>query len=107
MARRREAKAALAPEEAVRFKDAMPMAAAPPPPPAAAKVNDNAAADALARVSVSGSRLSVTDLFRYPDDAIPQAGSSMPAWRWQPPTLSWAGPLLPADRSEERRVGTS
>lgn len=106
MPRRFEGKLAQAPEEAVRFEDAMPMAIEAPPPPAMlpepAKANGSVA-DApkqrsdLDRISVSGTRLSVTDLFRYPDDAIPQAGSAMPAWRWQQHTLSWAGPLLPDD----------
>jgi len=96
------ARRATAPDEATRFEDAMPMAMeapapATPAPPRPAKANSSAASDTLERLSVSGSHISVEDLFRYPDDAIPQAGSAMPAWHWRQHTLSWAGPLLPDD----------
>jgi hypothetical protein len=100
---RLEGKMAQAPEERVMFDDAATMAVEAPPPPAApappppkrARAEaDNAALD---RVMVTGSRIAVEDLFRYPDDAIPQAGSAMPAWTWRQFRLSWAGPLLPDD----------
>lgn len=95
------ARGAAAPAEAVMFEDATPMAIEAPAPPAAppelAKAASIAAKDKLNRVSVSGSRIRVENLFRYPDDAIPQAGSAMPAWRWRQHTLRWAGPLLPDD----------
>jgi hypothetical protein len=98
MPRRMEAKLAMAPalEEAMPMTIEMP-ASEPPSAQRPRSNNGNTASDALDRVFVSGSRITVADLFRYPDDAIPQAGSAMPAWSWQQHTLSWAGPLLPDD----------
>lgn len=98
----------VAQEPPLVLEDASPMTTemAPPPAPAVAapKAMRSAPASAaperrnlLESVMVSGSHIRPQDLFQYPADAIPQAGSAMPSWGWRQYTLSWAGPLLPAD----------
>lgn len=79
--------------------------AAPPAEPARLKERRVSSEQAVAvvedeavdRIEVTGSRARRADLFSYPADAIPQAGSAMPDWSWRRHELHWSGPLLPAD----------
>jgi hypothetical protein len=69
----------------------MPMpASVPVPAPKGRAMNES-----LDRIEVTGSRMKRVELYKYPTDAIPQAGRARPDWRWHTHALRWNGPLLP------------
>ena len=70
-------------------------AAPPPPPQRMAKARQEVQQQVLERIEVTGSRINKMDVFAYPADAIPQAGSARPDWSWHRHVLSWSGPLAP------------
>jgi len=52
----------------------------------------------LERVQVTGSKLQTRDLFsRYESNAVIQAGTETPQWRWRSATLAWSAPVHPDD----------
>ena len=79
----------------VSFLEPPPQVMAEAPMPAdAAAPRMRAQNQAFERIEVTGSRIKRVDLYKYPTDAIPQAGRARPDWQWHVHALRWNGPLL-------------
>lgn len=76
---------------------AMEQASAPASAPAPMQRLAKTASQELDKIEVSGSRIKKMDLYQYPTDAIPQAGSARPDWQWHRHQMTWNGPLLSDD----------